>query len=188
MKRCPVKKDLDKRRDVLNKSLLRSLKKYLTNMFNEYTGFMSKDHQIYCVYTKDTFHSGKFLLMENSHFYSYLFVLELTSKDKEIKFKELLRNFVSHMFGDTLIGVQFSKYDAFEDILHYVGIMINSNLTKHCMRQRLYVNFISRYYGCIYKYTNKKFSKLFEDNILEFIFNHYVNTGAIYQMIETDET
>ena len=55
MKRCPVKKDLDKRRDVLNKSLLRSLKKYLTNMFNEYTGFMSKDHQKYCVYIKDTF-------------------------------------------------------------------------------------------------------------------------------------
>lgn len=44
------------------------------------------------------------------------------------------------------------------------------------------------FYDWVYRYTHKKLSKLFADQVLKFLFEDYIKSGMVYEMIESDST
>lgn len=48
--------------------------------------------------------------------------------------------------------------------------------------------FKASYYDSIYKYSNKKLSSLFSDNVLKYLFETFISSGDLYNLLETDQT
>lgn len=146
-------KKFDRRPDVLNKTLLRSLKKYLTAQFNEETHFE-----------------------------------DIPGCEKSSRYVGLLRTFVQSNYAAKLQDVDFGREDAFEDIVNYVGIIINFSMIKKDIQDKDYLKFNTQYYDCLYKYSHRKLSSIFSDKILKFLFEDFIETGKIYEHMKQDDT
>lgn len=48
--------------------------------------------------------------------------------------------------------------------------------------------FKASYYDGIYKYSNRKLSALFSDNVLKYLFETFVDSGELHSLLETDQT
>jgi len=144
---------LDKRQDVLNKTLLRSIKRYLTKQF-----FSEFDYK------------------------------NLTPATKANMFSTFLNQFVDKYYKEKAETMCAAYEISLEDIHDYVGIMIHPEFTKKWMKDKKHMKYVKSYYEVVYRYSHKKMSKMFADNILKYIFDDYVTTGAIYEMIDTDQT
>lgn len=103
-------------------------------------------------------------------------------------FKKQVRAFVAQEYEQKLEQADFESDDKFEDVFNYVGIIVQPELMRRGMRHRTHIRFLTLYYDCVYRYTHKKISKLFSDQVLRFIFEDYISSGMIYKMIETDPT
>ena len=114
---------------------------------------------------------------------------KLSFTQKFEKFHSLLKVFVDDHFG--CIFSENSSLNTFEfqnDVLNYVGILINPTIMKKNLRNKRYAKFLKLYYDCVYKYSHRKLNKLFTDSTLKLVFNVYSNSGAAEMMIEHDET
>ena len=123
---------------------------------------------------------------ENESQQGYLKNLNLSQKSES--FKQHLRCFVTEEYGVKIESAEFQSDDKLEDVFNYVGIIVQPDLIKKGMRNRTYTKFMTTFYDCVYRYTHRKISKLFADPVLRFLFEDYINSGMIYEMIETDST
>ena len=115
--------------------------------------------------------------------------LNLTASEKYDKFQHFLKGFVAEYFESILNhNNENNSNNLFEDIYFYVGIMIYPSLIKRNIKKKNHVRFRSMYYEWVYKYTHYKLSKLFSDQTLKLIFQHYTDSGEATKMIEQDET
>ena len=145
-------KKFSQREDVLNKTLLRSLKKYFTDKFNQKSDFMS-----------------------------------LTPGEKYWKFKAKIFEFTKEYY-QSLFNLDEYSPELQEDVLYYIGILVNPNLIKRFLKKRKYIRFFRGYYECVYKYSHRKLNKLFADPVLKFVFEIYRSSGAAEEMVINDET
>jgi hypothetical protein len=143
------RKNLNVRQDVLNKTLLRSLKKYLTKEFDEFTN--SKN---------------------------------LTFKERQSGFYGELDRFTA----DKYTNAQDSKFEL-SDISAYIGIIVWPEPMKKRFRgNNMHIKFNRKFYECVYKYTHIRLSTIFKDEVFGFLFQHYIQSRAVYEMIESDAT
>ena len=148
-----ISKGFNTRQDVLNKTLLRSIKKYLTSSFEQEENFK-----------------------------------RFTPAEKYQSFKPLLRGFVERHYASLLSDSESDRNFTFEDVYYYIGIIINFNFIKRGMRNKRHIKFNVSLYDCLYKYTHTKLSKLCGDEILRFLFLDFIESGKIYEHLQSDET
>lgn len=143
----------DKRQDVLNKTMLRSLKKFLTKEFYKFSELKS-----------------------------------LPYKERTKKFFEELDSFTSAKYRSVKEDPSAFNF-SYEDISYYTGIIIWPEIMKKKFKaQHKFIKFNKNFYECVYRYSHIKLSKMFCDDVLKYMFEDYIGSGCVYQMIQEDET
>ena len=112
----------------------------------------------------------------------------MNASQKSKWFKAFWREFVANEYWEKIKEATFDSNDKFEDVFNYICIIVQPDLAKKWMRNRIYLKFMTLFYDWVYKYSHRKISKLFSDPILRFLFEDYIKSGMVYEMIDSDVT
>lgn len=161
---------LSLRKDVVYKTLIRSVKRYLTEKW---------DLTIDSFWTKREKEISFFDQIDKLFKSEYLHKFDKNESNRPLKVIIHDRNFMrvdaSNVFNPENLKVYLSLIVIPELIKPYL-----KNQKRRCQHKLIY--------DWLYKYSHKKLDKLLESEFFSYIFKEYVNWGAFGEMVSSDET
>lgn len=161
---------LSLRKDVVYKTLIRSLKRYLTEK---------------CDLTIDSFWTKK---EKEITFFDQIDKLFVTEYSHKFDKSESNRPVKVIIHDRTFMRVDKSNVFNPENLKIYLWLIIIPELIKPYLKNQKRRCQQKLIYDCLYKYSHKKLDKLLESEFFCFLFQDYVESGAFKEMIESDET
>jgi hypothetical protein len=164
--KCP----LSLRKDVVYKTLIRSLKRYLTEK---------------CDLVVDNFWTKKeketaFFDQIDKLFHSYYKPkFDKNESNRDVKVIIHDRNFMR---------VDGSNIFNSENLKIYLCLIIIPEMIKPYLKNQKRRCQYKLIYDCLYKYSHKKLDKLLESEFFNFLFNEYVDSEAFNEMVKSDDT
>lgn len=164
-----------KRTDVVNKTFIRSIKRYYCDkLCKGYNHLQKMDTAIIseCLQKIDEVSIEIF----NTHYPEI-------DTSKAFTGRQLLKN----------LNIHFDKSCPREFSLFYeVKIMLISMLLRKLVKKFMTVRIVkmpfSSYFDVVYKYTHKKMRKLVSQKCFQLLFKKYIDDGGLELMLQTDDT
>jgi len=158
------------RKDVVYKTLIRSLKRFLTEKCNpEIPSFWTKEQ-------KETAHFEQIEILFDKY---YSDAFNENSKNRSLKViihdREFMRLDASNKFDPENLKIYLCLLVFPEMIKAYL-----KNQKRRCQQKLIY--------DCLYKYSHKKLDKLLQSEFFTFLFKDYVKSGSFHKMMNSDET
>lgn len=166
---CDTSKDLSQRKDVVYKSLIRSLKRYITEKWD-------------LTIDKSWFKKDK----EHAYFGQIDNLFNLY-------YQHMKKNGSNRPVHEIVEDRDFMRNDSSiklnpENLKIYLWMIVIPDIVKPYLKNQTRRLSSKLLYDCLYKYSHKKRDKILAWEFFQFLFKDYVESGGFKIMLEKDDT